>query len=356
MSKSSAKNKESDSEGKNHRLLMAMIYFTLIAVILGGIGYFVNAVLGSIGIIPDPDDKPKEFTVGNYVARDIEEVKAELELAGVFPEVILEYNEDVDQNVIISQVPPPDTSFKIGGMTSLKLIVSKGEYLVKIPRVKYEEHTALKLKLKDELGLEVDEVSEYSEEIGSNYVIRSEPEEGSMVKKGSKVTLYWSLGPEKKPVIVPELKGSTYEQAVNKLMALNLKLGKTYPEGREGYQGVIVDQKPVAGETVTEYDSIVVYFEDETASTGGNGDGGGSQTGIINKTIIVDLPTGYDFGQSVGLTTFVIDNNSGEQFVLFEETVNTSDFPYNKVVPVPVNGGVTFKIYVNDILSTQVTY
>ncbi len=351
---SSSSNKKKPEAGGSNRLLMGLLYFTLIAVILGGIGYFVKAVLGDIGIIADPDQKPQEYVLGRYVSRDIEEVKAELELAGITPEIVYEFNEDVDENVIISQSPPPDTDFKIGGMTPLKLVVSKGENLVEIPKVKYEEHNTLKFKLQDELGLVVEEKSEYSEEVGSNYVIRSDPEPGTQVKRGTKITIYWSLGPEKKQVVVPDLNGYTYEQAVNKLLAMKLKLGKTFPEGREGYKGKIVDQAPKAGTTVTEDSAIDIFFEDNITETGGGS--GGQQTGTTNKTIVVDLPGGYDFGESVQLRGLVVDNSTGEEYALFNETVKTGDFPYPVVVPVPTSGGVTFKIYVNDILVNENTY
>lgn len=356
-SPSKKKNAEIETSSGSHKVMMGLIYFTLIAVILGGIGYFIRAMLGDIGIIQNPEDKPKEFIVGTYVSRDIDEVKAELELAGVTPEIVFEFNEDVDENAIISQVPPPDTNFKIGGLTPLKLVVSKGENLIEIPAFNYEEHNAFRLKLEDELGLVVEEKSENHDSIGSNYVIKVDPAPGTKVKKGSKVTIYWSLGPEKKPVVVPNLKDYTYEQAVNKLLAMKLKLGKTYPEGRQGYKGMIINQAPKAGETVTEDTAVDIYFEEDVTSSGGSGQqSGGQQEGTTNKTIVVDLPGGYDYGESVELKGVVIDNGTGEEFPLFTETVKTADFPYPVVVPVPSSGGVTFRIYVNDNLVNEQTF
>lgn len=351
-SRAGSSKKKPDTEGRSNRLLMGLIYFMLIAVILGGIGYFVKAVLTDTGFIPGEDNKPQDYVIGNYVARDLDEVLAELELAGITPEIVYEYNDDVDENVIISQSPPPDTNFKIGGITPLKLVVSKGENLVEIPKVKYVEHNALRIKLQDEYGLEVEEKSEYNEEIGQNYVIRSDPEPGTLVKRGSKITIYWSLGPEKKEVVVPDLIGYTYDQAVNKLLAAKLKLGKTFPEGREGYRGKIVDQAPKAGTTVTEDTTVDIFFEDNVTEPGNNQ--GGNQTGgTTNKTIIVDLPGGFDYGESVQLRGVVIDRSTGEEYPLFTETVRTEDFPYPVVVPVPVPGGVTIKIYVNDALVSE---
>lgn len=360
-SSSSKKKKKGDEEGSN-RVLMGIIYFMLIAIILGGVWYFVKSVLADTGVIPDKQQGSQEYIIGNYVKRDIDEVLAELELAGITPEIVYEYNDDVAENLIISQSPPPDTNFKIGGFTPLKLVVSKGEHMIEIPKVKYEEHNALKFKLQDEYGLEVEEKSEYNEEVGQNYVIRSDPEPGTKVKKGSKITIYWSLGPEKKQVVVPNLSGYTYDQAVNKLMESKLKLGQTYPEGRQGYTGKVVDQVPKAGETVSEDTAIAIYFDDNENTPGSNGQNGGQggqssePQSSSNKTIIVSLPGGFDFGESVQLRGVVVDNATGGEYDLFSETVKTVDFPYNVVVPVPVSGGVTVKIYINDILVAQQAY
>ena len=41
--------------------------------------------------------------------------------------------------------------------------------------------------------------------------------------------------------MVPNLIGLEYNQALA-VLAVKLKIGRTYPEGREGFQGKIIDQ------------------------------------------------------------------------------------------------------------------
>ena len=86
---------------------------------------------------------------------------------------------------------------KLGGYTKLRLVVSQGTEMVKIPNVAWQDKNTVYYRPKDELGLVVDEVPEYHEEIASGMAIRTDPESGDDVKKGSRVTLYWSLGPKR---------------------------------------------------------------------------------------------------------------------------------------------------------------
>jgi serine/threonine-protein kinase len=351
---SSSLDPESNDEngGNRSRKIMPILYIAIILVILGGIGYFIWAMVSNL--LPDPETQPKQITLGNYVARDIEEVKTELEKDGISPVINYEFNEDVDKNVVIRQRPLADTSYKVGGMTPLELWVSKGIEMVKIPSVKMEDHSAMKFKLQDELGLVVEEKPEYNEEVPVNLCIRSEPGE-TEVKKGSKVILYWSMGPEKKQVVVPNLIDSTYDEAVKKLQSYNLKVGNTYPLGRKGYQGEIVDQVPKAGDTVTEDTAVDIFFKEQDSQTGGDEPAPSGN----NKTITVTLPTGggYNFGNTVRYRAVSIDSATGQEYTMFDyKDVPVTEFPKQLSVPVPSTGGVTIRVYINDLLVNEDTF
>lgn len=336
----------SNGQGNGRKFLMPILYLTLILTILGSIGYFVTMVLGEL---LDPEDRPRDFTVGTYRGRDIEEVKKELELAGVVPEIVYEPSDTVDENVVINQDPVPDATMKIPGLTKLILTVSKGMEMVEIPTLKNKDHNEMKFHLTDDLGLVVEEVPEYNPEVASNLIIRSDPAEGTEVKKGSKITVYWSMGPEKKEVVVPELRDLTYEQALNRLNEHKLKMGKTFPEGRQGYTGKIVDQAPKAGETVVEDTAIDIYFESEAASQTGDNT---SLPAGTHKTIMIYLPQGeYNFGNTVRFRAYVTDNKTGEEVVLFDESnFAVSNFPRSIVVPIVKNSSITLRVYINDLL------
>ncbi|NLM73800.1 MAG: Stk1 family PASTA domain-containing Ser/Thr kinase [Clostridiaceae bacterium] len=344
------KTRRSKENEEKNKYLMPVLYITLIVAILGSIGIFVSTIIKEM--VKDPDSLTKEIILGNYVARDINEVLQELEQDGIVPEIVYVNDDYADENIIIEQDPLPDSTFKVGGITPLVLKVSKGPKMVKIPDVKWMEHNAAKYMLEDEYGLIVEEVSEHNEEVASNMAIRTEPQKDTEVKAGSKVVLFWSLGPEKKQVVVPNVVGDTYEVAVTKIVNAKLKVGKTFPEGQEGHQRVIVDQTPKAGETVVEDTEISLYF--------GTAPEPGEDTPVIsggNKTIKIQLPKQLRSEETVELSGYVIDKETGEQYEIFRyESVPTKDFPYSKVIPIPSSGGVTVRVYCNDIIAFEKEY
>ncbi len=341
-----------ENNGDSRRFLMPIIYVTLIVAILGGIYYFVSTLVG--GLLPDAQERPREVTLSNYSGRNIEEVKQELALSGITPVISYDFNETVDENLVIEQDPLPDTTIKVPGLTNVKLVVSKGPDLVEIPDVKFQDYNAMLYKLKDELGLKVEEKSEHSEQVASTLATRTEPAYPDKVKRGSTITLFKSLGPEKKQVSVPDLTDLTYDQAVNRLVAEGLKLGKTYPEGREGYQGKIVDQSPKAGVPVLQDTPVDIYFEEDGAGSGD--DTPGDPTDSV-QTIEIPLPTGYNFGETVNLKGYVIDNKTNQQLeILNEKDVPTNSFPQTRTVLIPSVGGVTVKFYINDVLAREKSF
>lgn len=345
---SRSKNSGNGSEGSSRRFLMPTIYILLIATILGSIYYFVTMIIKEF--TEESIIAPKEITLGNYVNRHIDDVKTELQSNGVDlqkdVEITYEPSDTFEENYVISQYPLADNKMKLGGYTKLRLVVSQGAEMVNIPNVAWQDHNTMYYKLKDELGLEVDEVPEYHDEIASGMCIRTDPEYGQSVKKGSKVTLYWSLGPKKEQVVVPNLIGDTYDVAKRKLAQAKLKVGETFPEGREGYQGVIEKQSPEAGETVYEDTPVALFFKEDE----GTGDNTPVTEGV-DKTITIGLPSGIEFGETVRLKVFIANNMTGDEIMVKDlADVPVSEFPKQIIITIPADSQVTVRAFVNDLL------
>lgn len=342
------KNRET-GEGSSRKFVMPVIYILLIATILGSMYYFVKMIISNI--TEDFSNAPKEITLGNYVNRHIDDVKRELEANGLDlakdVEITYQPSDTVAENYVIDQTPTPDSPMKLGGYTRLRLVVSQGAEMVNIPNVAWQDHTTMYFRLKDELGLEVEEVPEYHDEIASGMCIRTDPEYPNQVKKGSRVTLYWSLGPKKEQVIVPNVVGDTYDVALRKLTDAKLKVGETFPADREGHQGVIEKQSPAAGETVDEDTPVALFFKVETEEPG-------DDTPIVegvNKTITISLPAGYDFGESVRLRVYIANNRTGDETIAKDMSdIPVTDFPKSVVITIPIEGQVTVRGFVNDLL------
>jgi serine/threonine protein kinase len=343
---------------KASSILLPILYIVLIGAIVGSVYFFVNSILN--GLIPAESNQPKEFTVGSYVGRDISEVEAELKRAGLEAyDIEYIYDDKVVEGRIINQEPRPQSTIKTDGFTRLKLVVSKGEDLVEIPNITNVDHTALKYQLQDEYKLLVDEKAEFSEDIGVGLVTKIDPEPGTKVKRGTKVTIYYSLGPEKKEISMPDLIGLTYNEALALLADYNLKLGRTFPEDRNGFQGKIVDQSPKVGESVLEESAVDIYFEDTAApstsdeptpppTTGGS-------SNVNYMTIQVNLPSNVT-EDSVRLKAIVINNATNDETIFRDETVPVSEFPYAILAPIPAGGGVTVRVFINNVLSQEQVY
>ncbi len=336
---------------KENKFLMPIIYILLIATILGSIGYFVKMIINEF--VQDSNN-PEEIVLGNYVNRHIDEVKQELDANGIEPvSITYEPSDTVAENMVIDQFPTADSTMKLGGYTTLKLVVSSGMDMVEIPKVEWQDHSVMKIKLEDEYGLIVDEIPEFNEEIASGMSIKTEPPDGTQIKKGNKITLYWSKGPEKKMVVVPKLIGDTYEEALKKLNNAKLKLGETFPEGSEGHRGVIEEQQPKAGETVVEDTPVAIFFSKDVEEPGTNTPIPGGNA----KTITIGLPQGYSFGESVRLRVFITNIRTGDESLHKDiASVPVSEFPYSLIIPVAAGSEVNVRSYINDILVYDKTF
>jgi serine/threonine-protein kinase len=349
--RASSKSNKSRSSGNSNRFLMPIIYILLIATILGSIGYFVKMIINEF---VEDTNRTEEVVLGNYVNRHIDEVLLELESQNIRPvDIVYEPSDSVPENIVINQFPLPDSTMKLGGYTTLKLVVSSGMDMVEIPSVEWQDHSVMKLKLEDEYGLEVEEVAEFNEEVPSGMSIRTDPPVKTQVKKGTKIILYWSKGPEKKMVVVPNLIGDTYEQALRKLASAKLKLGETFPENSEGHRGVIEDQVPKAGETVVEDTAVAIFFAEEVEEPGGTTPIPGATT----KTITIGLPQGYNFGESVRVRVYLTNVMTGDESLYKDiASVPVSEFPYSLIVPVGAGSEVNVRAYINDILVYDKTF
>lgn len=341
------------SKNKGTRSILPFVYVILILVIAGGIFLFVSAIINELR---QEVQQPETVTVGNYVNRNINEVVAELEEQGIRPyEIVYQYSDTFEKDIVMDQSIPAGSPIKAGSIyTTLTLTVSKGPDMVTIPQVRMQDHNTLKFTLQDEYGLVVEEIAEYSDEVPVNLVIRSDPEPNTQVKRGSKITIYWSLGPKKENVVVPNLIGLDYNQALKVLTESKLKVGRIYPEGRQGYQGKIIDQYPKQGDIVLEDTAVDITFEDEITPTP---PGEPPQNTTTRKvTIIIPLPPGVE-DDTVRMRVVMVNNATGETSILIDNAeIGTNEFPHYVVVDVPESGGCTVRGYVNDILVTEKIY
>ena len=186
--------------------------------------------------------KPKQIQVPNLVGKTLEEVKSITEEAGLKYEVTEEFSSKAeDKDKVISQNPKYTPDYKVLEKSTIKVVISKGLEMTKVPKVvglkKDEAEKAVK-----EAGLKVEFGEEISEKVEVNYIIKQDPEEDKEVAKGTVVGMVVSKGNGKAEVIVPNVVGKTEEEARKEIEANKLVASVKYEENMQKTNGIVLKQ------------------------------------------------------------------------------------------------------------------
>jgi len=127
---------------------------------------------------------PHPIDIPDWTGRNGDKAVAALSGLGFAVQRQDQYNDTVPAGRVISQSPSSGTGFK---NDAVQLIVSKGPAVVQVPGLKGQKVDDATKTLED-LGFQV-EVVRNPFYVGANYVVGSDPAEGSMVPQGSIITL-----------------------------------------------------------------------------------------------------------------------------------------------------------------------
>ena len=197
----------------------------------------------------------------------IEEAENDPRIEGVFEiqKAGSEFSADVPEGHILRQDPKKEETRK-GSQLVIQVWVSAGEETGEVPDLenKSEQDARILLeKLNKEYNLELtveapEELKQFSEEITEGYVIRTEPAQGEILKKGDTVKLILSKGPDIKPVTVLPFVGMSIDSVLSQLESYKLTCDAADVEVVDSDKpgGTIVWQSPASGETVPEWTTI----------------------------------------------------------------------------------------------------
>ena len=120
-----------------------------------------------------------------------------------------------------------------------------------------------------ERGYEYEVCKMESTEVQPNYVIRTEPEAGTELRKGGTVTLYVSQGADAGGIfIVPDFTGKTVDDGVIEAGYRNLKV-TTFPVPSDEKEGTIIEQYPAKDTKLSEGQDDIVFFVSQGSITEG---------------------------------------------------------------------------------------
>ena len=208
-----------------------------------------------------------QYQVPDLYNMTIEETENDPRIEGVFEiqKAGSEFSADVPEGHILRQDPKKGETRK-GSQLVIQVWVSAGEETGEVPDLenKSEQDARILLeKLNKEYNLELtveapEELKQFSEEITEGYVIKTEPAQGEILKKGDTVKLILSKGPDIKPVTVLPFVGMSIDSVLSQLESYKLTCDAADVEVVDSDKpgGTIVWQSPASGETVPEWTTI----------------------------------------------------------------------------------------------------
>ena len=208
-----------------------------------------------------------QYQVPDLYNMTLEEAENDPRIEGVFEiqKAGSEFSTDVPEGHILRQDPKKEETRK-GSQLVIQVWVSAGEETGEVPDLenKSEQDARILLeKLNKEYNLELtveapEELKQFSEEITEGYVIKTEPAQGEILKKGDTVKLILSKGPDIKPVTVLPFVGMSIDSVLSQLESYKLTCDAADVEVVDSDKpgGTIVWQSPASGETVPEWTTI----------------------------------------------------------------------------------------------------
>ena len=213
-----------------------------------------------------------EFGVPNLLGENVDIARARIREQGFTVGVITyQPTEDTDENIVINQSPPGGTTAPPG--TAVDLVVSAGPAAIEIPNVSGKSSATAILELARAGFTNIETETAFSPDVPPGFVIETNPASGQVVPKEATIIVIVSDGPE--PVPVPNLVGSTENQARSAVNALGLTLvvsSETIEVALgSGLVGRVAEQNPTVGTEVEVGTQVVVKL------------------GIVRKVTVPDL-------------------------------------------------------------------
>ena len=191
------------------------------------VAIFLIVFIASIGITLGVlnSGKPKDILLPNFTNLILDEAKAKAEEVKLNLNVSEEkYDVQIEKGKIISQDPKYQPNFTVKEGSTVNVVVSKGQEIVKVTKLVGKTKDEARKELKD-LGLEMEIEEVNSDDVEPGIVIEQDKQEGEEVLAGTKIKLKVSLGIEK--VEVPDLTRLSEDEAKAKITEAKLKWIRT---------------------------------------------------------------------------------------------------------------------------------
>ncbi|MBR1796646.1 MAG: Stk1 family PASTA domain-containing Ser/Thr kinase [Clostridiales bacterium] len=329
-------------------ILLIFIVLLILGVLVGVSVLILNSISTATHI-----EENSDYTVGNYIGRNRDEVILELEANRISYDIETVVTSDYAPGTIIGQNINEGVVIASGSDIHKIVLTVAGEAetitLSNYAGLDYHEVYAML----SSLGLQVSVLEETNSDFEPGQVLRTEPVENSVVEVGSSIVIVYAKAPSSSTV--PVLSGLTLEEARELLEEEELNIG--HIEGStdvlvlpENQQYVILTD-PVAGITLPRRSSITLYI-----GTLEDVERGGTPTPTPSQVNVVTIVSGQGTAEGGGAfdvnttVTLVATPAEGYRFARWLD-------PYNNVVT--ESNVYTFVVYDPDgdpLTPTTITY
>jgi beta-lactam-binding protein with PASTA domain/tRNA A-37 threonylcarbamoyl transferase component Bud32 len=159
-------------------------------------------------------------------------------------------SKEVAQGRVISQTP--DAGNQVDPSSKIDFVVSTGKPSVPLPDVVGQNKDDAADQLRG-LGLRV-VLTERDADDPKDQVVEMQPPGGTEVSDGSKVTLFWSDGPEQ----VPNVIGKTEADATQLIEDAGFKVSRVTDSTTEAKKGTVLQQSPSQGQTLDKGSTVTI--------------------------------------------------------------------------------------------------
>ena len=211
--------------------------------------------------------RAKDVQVPNLANLTLDQAKEKVKELNLNVEVKEEkYHLEIPEGQIIEQDPRYQENYKIKEGSTIKVIISKGQEIVKMPKVvglKRDEA----VNLLKETGLEVEVKEENDDKVEKDYIIKQETEdekeitEGTEIPAGTKIIIYVSMGIEQ--VEVPDLSGKTESEAKTAITNAKLKWKSTEKVSDSSKPNGVVVNQSISAKSMGDKDTEITITVNE---------------------------------------------------------------------------------------------
>lgn len=246
-------NEEKKSKGKlktfisEHPAVKVLLIIAIIILIPVGVFF---ATQGILNIGREKDVKLPDFT--NMTRAQAEQAANE---ANLKLEVEEQFDKEVEAGKVISQDPQYMENYTVKAKTTVKIVVSKGVDIKKVPKLTGLKYDAAEAALTEQ-SLVVEKIEETSEKVEADYVIKQDPAQGTELNSGDTVKVYVSTGV--KQITMEYVVGKTEKDAKSQLTKLGFEVNVIYEEDTTKDDGVVLKQSIDTGAQVKDGSKVTL--------------------------------------------------------------------------------------------------